>query len=102
MKSEIMLSIPMGSNTPHMPSRPAFNWNPDGQFLLIAGPCVIESLDLCLSIAVAVRDTCRKLGIPFVFKASFDKANRSSAKSYRGFGLEEGLSILAAVRDQAG
>lgn len=81
------------------------SWNPggpQGQFLLIAGPCVIESLDLCLSIAGTVKELAAKLDIPYVFKASFDKANRSSAKSYRGFGLEQGLEILSQVREQIG
>lgn len=67
---------------------------------LIAGPCVIESLDHTLRMAVALRDLCAALGLPFVFKASFDKANRSSVHSFRGPGLTDGLSILAAVRKQ--
>jgi len=75
---------------------------PQSQFLLIAGPCVIESLDLCLSIAGTVKELATKLQVPYVFKASFDKANRSSAKSYRGYGLEKGLEILSQVREQIG
>ncbi len=79
---------------------PMLSWNPDSQFLLIAGPCVIESLDLCLTIAGSVKETARRLGLPYVFKASFDKANRSSANSKRGTGLEKGLEILDQVRCQ--
>ena len=70
--------------------------------LLIAGPCVVESEALCLRIAGALAKTCRKLGISYVFKASFDKANRTSGKSFRGPGLEEGLRVLAKVRDRFG
>lgn len=65
---------------------------------LIAGPCVIESESLCHEIAARLVRVCRNLGIYYVFKASFDKANRTSFKSFRGPGLEEGLSILAKVR----
>jgi len=65
---------------------------------LIAGPCVIESESLCFEVAAALVRTCKKLGINYVFKASFDKANRTSAKSFRGPGLEEGLRILAGIR----
>jgi 2-dehydro-3-deoxyphosphooctonate aldolase (KDO 8-P synthase) len=65
---------------------------------LIAGPCVIENERLCLRIAAVLQETCRKLGIYLVFKASFDKANRTSARSFRGPGLEAGLKVLAKVR----
>ena len=67
---------------------------------LIAGPCVIESRAHTLQLAAAIREICAKRNIPLVFKASFDKANRSSLHSFRGPGLEEGLSILAAVRKE--
>ncbi|MHC4201788.1 MAG: 3-deoxy-8-phosphooctulonate synthase [Planctomycetota bacterium] len=70
--------------------------------VLIAGPCVIESPEGTLDVARAVSGIAREAGLPFVFKASFDKANRTSVKSYRGPGLEEGLSILADVRREAG
>ena len=70
--------------------------------LLIAGPCVIESEELCLEVASTLSKVCRKLEITFVFKASFDKANRTSGKSYRGPGAEQGLEILAKVRSQIG
>jgi 2-dehydro-3-deoxyphosphooctonate aldolase (KDO 8-P synthase) len=69
---------------------------------LIAGPCVIENERLCLQIAASLQKTCRALRINYVFKASFDKANRSSGKAYRGPGLKEGLEILARVRRQVG
>ena len=79
-------SIPVGCEAP---------------LFLIAGPCVIEDLDNCLDIAeqlIAIRSAT---DVPVIFKASFDKANRSSISSYRGPGLEKGLEILAAVRDKA-
>jgi 2-dehydro-3-deoxyphosphooctonate aldolase (KDO 8-P synthase) len=69
---------------------------------LIAGPCVIESEKLCLRVAAALQKTCDRLGIFWVFKASYDKANRTSAKSFRGPGLEAGLAILAKVRERFG
>jgi 2-dehydro-3-deoxyphosphooctonate aldolase (KDO 8-P synthase) len=65
---------------------------------LIAGPCVIESEELCLEVARVLRRVCRRLGVPYVFKASFDKANRTSADSFRGPGLKAGLAILDRVR----
>lgn len=67
---------------------------------LIAGPCVIESEKLCFEVAASLKKTCAKLGINYVFKASFDKANRTSGKSFRGPGLIEGLTVLARVRDK--
>ncbi len=70
--------------------------------LVIAGPCVIESEGHCLGMARALRDLATRAGLPLVFKASFDKANRSSVKSYRGPGLEEGLRILRAVKTETG
>jgi 2-dehydro-3-deoxyphosphooctonate aldolase (KDO 8-P synthase) len=69
---------------------------------LIAGPCVIENERLCLQVASSLQKTCRALRINYVFKASFDKANRSSGKSFRGPGLKEGLEILARVRRELG
>ncbi len=68
-------------------------------FFLIAGPCVIESAQLQLDTAGALQDITTRLGIPFIFKSSFDKANRSSGGSFRGPGLEQGLEILAMVRN---
>ena len=69
---------------------------------LIAGPCVIESEDLCLKVARAMRDTCKRLGVTYIFKASFDKANRTSGKTKRGPGMEAGLAVLAKVRKKVG
>ncbi|GBC84174.1 2-dehydro-3-deoxyphosphooctonate aldolase [bacterium HR11] len=71
-------------------------------FFLLAGPCVIESLEHCLFMAEAVADVARRLGIPYVFKASFDKANRTSIRSFRGPGLREGLAVLAEVKRRVG
>jgi len=72
------------------------------QLLLIAGPCVIESESHAVETALAVRDVARRVGLPYVFKASYDKANRTSGDSFRGPGLQDGLRVLAAVRDTAG
>jgi len=70
--------------------------------LLVAGPCVIESESHAVDTAIAVRDIARRAGVPYVFKASYDKANRTSAGSFRGPGLHEGLRILSRVREAAG
>jgi 2-dehydro-3-deoxyphosphooctonate aldolase (KDO 8-P synthase) len=78
------------------------NLNSPGRLFLIAGPCVIENEKLCLQVAAALKKTCAALGIFYVFKASFDKANRTSAKSFRGPGLDEGLRVLAKVRAEFG
>jgi 2-dehydro-3-deoxyphosphooctonate aldolase (KDO 8-P synthase) len=69
---------------------------------VIAGPCVIESLEQCLLIGTHVKNICDKLGIAYVFKASFDKANRSSNSSFRGPGLEDGLVVLNEVKNRLG
>jgi 2-dehydro-3-deoxyphosphooctonate aldolase (KDO 8-P synthase) len=74
----------------------------DQPLFLIAGPCVVESEDLQLRTAEALKRITDKLGILFIFKSSFDKANRSSGASYRGLGIDEGLRILAKVRDELG
>ncbi len=74
----------------------------DLPLFLIAGPCVIESEELILNTAAHLKAITGELGIPFIFKSSFDKANRSSGDSYRGPGLEAGLRILQQVRDQVG
>jgi len=71
-------------------------------FFLIAGPCVIESEQLALDTAGKIKEICLKLGIPFIYKSSYDKANRSSGKSFRGFGMEAGLKILSKVKAQIG
>jgi len=72
----------------------------DAPFFLIAGPCVIESEALALTTASDLKQMTAELGIPFIYKSSFDKANRSSGSSYRGPGMEEGLRILQKVRDE--
>ena len=79
-----------------------FSIGSGSQLLLIAGPCVIESESHAIETALAVRDAARRVGIPYVFKASYDKANRTSAGSFRGPGLREGLRVLARVRETAG
>ncbi len=71
-------------------------------FVLIAGPCQIESREHSLEIAHFIRKTCKSLGIDFIFKSSFDKANRTSLAGKRGVGLAKGLEILASVRDEVG
>jgi 2-dehydro-3-deoxyphosphooctonate aldolase (KDO 8-P synthase) len=79
-----------------------FTVGPDQPLFLIAGPCVVESEGLILDTAGKLKELTSRLGIPFIFKSSFDKANRSSQKSYRGPGMEEGLRILAEVKRQLG
>lgn len=74
----------------------------DAPLFVMAGPCVIESESLCLDIALTLADIAQRAGVGIIFKASFDKANRSSLQSFRGPGLEKGLDILAAVRRQSG
>ncbi|MBC8211589.1 MAG: 3-deoxy-8-phosphooctulonate synthase [Gammaproteobacteria bacterium] len=69
-------------------------------FFLIAGPCVIESEQLAMDTAGSLKEICARLQIPFIYKSSFDKANRSSSKSFRGPGLEQGLKILQKVKDE--
>ncbi len=79
-----------------------FTVGPDQPLFLIAGPCVVESEGLILDTAGKLKELTSRLGIPFIFKSSFDKANRSSQKSYRGPGMEEGLRILSEVKRQLG
>lgn len=74
----------------------------DRPLFLIAGPCVVESRQLAVDTAGELKEICNDLGIPFIYKSSYDKANRSSSKSFRGLGMDEGLAILAAVREQIG
>jgi 2-dehydro-3-deoxyphosphooctonate aldolase (KDO 8-P synthase) len=73
---------------------------PDGGLFIIAGPCVIETEEICLNIATRLAEISKKTGIPVIFKASFDKANRSSIDSFRGPGMEKGLAILAKVKQK--
>jgi 2-dehydro-3-deoxyphosphooctonate aldolase (KDO 8-P synthase) len=77
-----------------------FDVGPDRPFFLIAGPCVVESEGLVLDTAGRLKEITTRLGIPFIFKSSFDKANRSSKSSFRGPGMEEGLRVLAEVKRQ--
>jgi len=79
-----------------------FDVGPDQPFFLIAGPCVIESEGLNIDVAGKLKELTTRLNVPFIFKSSFDKANRSSVKSFRGPGLEEGLRILSEVKRQLG
>src|SRR5690349_21955912 len=74
----------------------------DRPFFLIAGPCVIESMQLQLDTAATLKEITSRLGIPFIFKSSFDKANRTSGTSFRGPGMEEGLKVLSEVKRQLG
>jgi 2-dehydro-3-deoxyphosphooctonate aldolase (KDO 8-P synthase) len=74
----------------------------DHPFFLIAGPCVIESEQMALDTAGTLKELTTQLGIPFIFKSSFDKANRSSGNSFRGLGMEKGLEILSKVKRQIG
>jgi len=74
----------------------------DQPFFLIAGPCAIESEQLALDTAIRLKEITERLGIPFIYKSSFDKANRSSIDSFRGPGMEEGLRILQKVKDEIG
>jgi 2-dehydro-3-deoxyphosphooctonate aldolase (KDO 8-P synthase) len=76
------------------------NLNSPRELFLIAGPCVIENEKLCLHVASSLKTVCAELGIFYVFKASFDKANRTSGKSYRGPGMKEGLKVLAHIREE--
>jgi len=73
-----------------------------GPLVLIAGPCVIESEAHAIDTALALADITRQAGVPFIFKASYDKANRTSSSSFRGPGLEQGLRVLGRVRERAG
>ena len=72
----------------------------DKPFFLIAGPCVVESMQLQIDVAGQLKEITAALGIPFIFKSSYDKANRTSGKSFRGPGMDEGLRVLAEVRSQ--
>jgi len=77
-----------------------FEVGADKPIFLIAGTCVIESEQMTIDVAGTLKETCGKLGVPFIYKSSFDKANRSSRSSFRGPGMEEGLRILGEVRRQ--
>jgi len=90
-----MKTIKIGSDPDH-----SVTIGPDAPLAVIAGPCVIESRDLCLRIAERLKAIAQKLAIGYIFKASFDKANRTSISSFRGPGLQEGLAILDEIRQQ--
>jgi 2-dehydro-3-deoxyphosphooctonate aldolase (KDO 8-P synthase) len=77
-------------------------WIGAGNLVMIAGPCVIESAELTLAIARSLKEYAAELNLPLIFKASFDKANRTSLSSFRGPGLKAGLAILARVKDEVG
>jgi 2-dehydro-3-deoxyphosphooctonate aldolase (KDO 8-P synthase) len=74
----------------------------DKPLFLIAGPCVVESRELQMEVAGTLKEICKKAGVPFIFKSSYDKANRSSGRSFRGLGMDEGLKILGDVKRQVG
>lgn len=88
-----------------MPTAEAALWNrlkDQKKLILIAGPCVVENETLCFRIATSLQKTCAALGIHYVFKASYDKANRSSGQSFRGPGLDAGLAVLGRIREKLG
>ncbi len=74
----------------------------DGRMVLFSGPCAIESWDVCAKVAESLKKTCESLNIQYIFKASFDKANRTSVDSYRGVGFDEGLAVLERVKAEFG
>jgi 2-dehydro-3-deoxyphosphooctonate aldolase (KDO 8-P synthase) len=74
----------------------------DKPLFLIAGPCVVESRELAMETAGRLKELCGELGVPFIYKSSYDKANRTSGESFRGLGMDQGLEILAAVRKAIG
>ena len=78
------------------------NLNSPRRLFLLAGPCVIENEKLCRTVAASLVKTCKSLGIYYVFKASFDKANRTSGKAFRGLGIADGLKVLANIREEFG
>ncbi len=95
-----MASIQMETFPPPVPI--ADFWVGGGDLVMIAGPCVIESADTTLAIARTLKEYAGELGLPVIFKASYDKANRTSVTSFRGPGLAKGLEILARVKDEVG
>jgi 2-dehydro-3-deoxyphosphooctonate aldolase (KDO 8-P synthase) len=79
-----------------------FEVGPGRPFLLIAGPCVLESEEMAMEVATTMKEICDRIGMSYVFKASFDKANRTALDSYRGPGLDKGLEIMARIRESVG
>jgi 2-dehydro-3-deoxyphosphooctonate aldolase (KDO 8-P synthase) len=100
------MTNPESNPKPHQPIRPAtvgpHTLGTGGSLFLIAGPCVIEEPAMVLETARALKEITTALGMPFIFKASYDKANRTSIRSYRGPGIEAGLALLARVREEVG
>lgn len=92
----------IGAGSPEPPPYAPLSIGNDQPLTVLAGPCVIESSELCHEVASHMKELCARLGLGYIFKASFDKANRSSGKSYRGPGLEAGLAVLADVRARHG
>ena len=92
----------MSNNAPWPMEGPVSDLFEGRNLTLIAGPCVIESLEMCKILAEQISERASQRGISFIFKASFDKANRTSIHSFRGPGMEEGLDILRQVRDEIG
>ena len=74
----------------------------DGELSFILGPCVVESLEHAMYMATSIKDICERVGVGFVYKSSFDKANRSSIESFRGDGMDFGLDVLAQVKEEVG
>ena len=74
----------------------------DGSLAFLLGPCVVESIDHAMFMAQSIKDICGRVGVDFVYKSSFDKANRSSAESFRGEGMDFGLDVLRQVKDDVG
>ena len=87
-------------NTQCVELAPGMRMGPGARLVVIAGPCVIEAEAVCFRIAGHLQEVCGRLGLPYVFKASFDKANRTSVKSFRGLGLHDGLAILGRIRER--
>jgi 2-dehydro-3-deoxyphosphooctonate aldolase (KDO 8-P synthase) len=96
------MSISVHAPSPRIAHVGPYKVGPGHPLLLLAGPCVIESEDLCLAVARRLVEIGKTTGVNIVFKASFDKANRSSIESFRGPGLEQGLEVLAKVKQQTG
>src|SRR5690606_15504302 len=95
-------SLPVGPDAPHAVEVGAVTFGGGAPLALTAGSCVIESREHALRHAAAIAAICRDLGVPLVFKSSYDKANRTSGSSFRGLGMDEGLKILAEVRAEIG
>src|SRR5690606_25437569 len=100
---EASVPSPSSSNVPNNPVEVGpYRCGTGQRLMVVAGPCVIEGRDFVLRIAHTLAEIGQRLNVPIVFKASFDKANRTSIEAFRGPGLEEGLKILAGVRQATG